>query len=283
MELKTVMTSSGTRIGYREDGESGAPLVQIHGLGTGHQNFDLLTPCLARDLHVYDVNLPGYNDSDELATERTIDSFADSVASFIRGLALEPIAVHGASMGGTVAISLAARYPELVDRLVVSIAFGRADRAGRVMRETWRVAAENGGATALAQLTSQQGFARAFWDRPAAMATQRSFVEAMETTTPAEFLRDLDVMDGLDVSELAGAIAAPTLLIGAAEDQMTPVDVAPSGVGMRDLASIIPHARLVVIENAGHFLWFEQVEAGSKEVVDFVLAPDAAAHLASLG
>jgi pimeloyl-ACP methyl ester carboxylesterase len=89
-------------------------------------------------------------------------------------------------------------------------------------------------------------------------------------------------MDGIDFGDHAAAITAPTLLIGAAEDSMTPVDAAPSGIGMRDLESIIPASRLTVIDGAGHFLWFERPDAGAAEIVDFVLAADPRAHLAAL-
>ena len=36
---------------------SGPRLLQIHGVGTGHRNFDLLTPLLTTDLEVFDIDL----------------------------------------------------------------------------------------------------------------------------------------------------------------------------------------------------------------------------------
>src|SRR5919204_4526640 len=98
---------------YCEEG-AGATLVQVHGIGTGHRNFDLLRPFLARRLHVYDLDLPGYGGSDRPERPRTIHEFADDVAGFVESLGLGRVHVHGGSMGGLVVIALAARRPELV-------------------------------------------------------------------------------------------------------------------------------------------------------------------------
>ena len=131
--------TAGGAIAYREMGSPGQPrLLQIHGLGTGHQNFDLLTPLLSDELHVVDIDLPGYGESEELLSERSIDALADAAAAFIDGMGLAPVPVHGCSMGGCIAISLAARYPTLVDRLIITVSFGRVDNAAGVMFDTWK-------------------------------------------------------------------------------------------------------------------------------------------------
>src|SRR4051812_13488909 len=102
MMRKTTL-ASGRTMAYRDEG-SGATLLQVHGLGTGHQNFDLLTPHLSQQLHVVDVDLPGYGDSDFGADERGIGSFSEAVADFIETMAIAPVHVHGTSMGGAVAM-----------------------------------------------------------------------------------------------------------------------------------------------------------------------------------
>jgi pimeloyl-ACP methyl ester carboxylesterase len=268
--IRRTTIGSGLEMAYCEAG-TGATLVQVHGLGTGHRNFDLLRPHLARRLRVLDLDLPGYGDSDRPPAPRTMHEYAADVAQFVESLELAPVHVHGGSMGGLVAMLLAARRPELVDRLVITCSFGRLDHASRLQRQTWRTAAR-AGAEALAELTSLNGFSRSFWDRPESEGTQAAFVAALSTTTPQEFLRDLDAMDGVDVSDDVRAIRAPTLLLGADEDRIAPVHAAPSGVGMAALAELIPNARLEVLESCGHFVTIEQPEETARRIADFVLA-----------
>jgi pimeloyl-ACP methyl ester carboxylesterase len=268
--MRTTTLPGGRTIAYREEGD-GATLLQVHGLGTGHQNFDLLTPHLAQRLHVLDVDLPGYGDSDFGSTERGIGSFAEAVACFVETMGVGRVHVHGTSMGGAVAMTLAARRPELVDRLVVTCSFGRLDRAAHVMHDTWRSAGTNGGGAGLAELTSQQGFSRSFWDRPEAADVQAAFVSAMETTSPEEFLRDLDAMKHFDLEDELSRIEAATLLLGADEDIMTPVRSAPSGIGMTDLERLIPRAQLEVFEQCGHFISIERARETADRIARFVL------------
>jgi 3-oxoadipate enol-lactonase len=270
MAVERVELNSGLSLSYCEEGV-GIPLVQVHGLGTGRGNFDLIRPYLAQRVHVYDLDLPGYGESDRPDQPRSIEAFAEDVAAFIGALELAPVHVHGGSMGGLIALVLAARYPELVGRLAITCSFARMDDGGRMMFRTWRSAARAGSET-LAELTSLQGFSRSFWDRPDAPAVVDAFVTALSTTTPDEFLRDLRALEAADVSAELDQIRAPTLLLGADEDVITPVHAAQSGLGMTDLHRLIPNSELQVLGSCGHFITIEQPEETARRIADWVLA-----------
>jgi pimeloyl-ACP methyl ester carboxylesterase len=251
MKVKKIQLACGIRLSYREAGvENRTAIVQVHGLGTGHHNFDGLTPHLASDLHVFDVDLPGYGESDEAEHDRSIGDFAGDVAEFIEGLALGRAHLHGTSMGGAIAVALASRRPDLVDRMVVSCSFGRFDRAAHAMFDTWRIAADCGGIEALVTVTSHQGFSRGFWERPDALQIRGMFAAALEGTTMR--------------------VRAPTLLLAAAEDIMTPVTAAASGLGMDGLHSLIESSTLRVLPDCGHFISIERPEETARAISEFV-------------
>ena len=271
MHVARVKLASGVSISYREAGQDNpVTIVQVHGLGTGHNNFDLLTPHMSKRLHTYDIDLPGYGDSECGPGERGITYFADSVAQFIETLELAPVHVHGTSMGGCVAMVLAGKRPELIDRLVISCSFAKFDRASHVIFKTWRMAAA-AGVEALALITSHQGFSRGFWDRPESDNTVDAFVYALRGMTPLEFLRDLKLIENIDVSTDAASIRAPTLLLGTDEDIMTPMQSSPSGLGMADLHNLIPDSKLDMLENCGHFISIERPAETAQAIADFLL------------
>lgn len=271
MPVTHAKLSSGISTSYREAGPGNpVTVVQIHGLGTGHNNFDLLTPQLSKRLHTYDIDLPGYGESECGPGERGITYFADSAAQFIETLELAPVHVHGTSMGGCVAMVLAGRRPELIDRLVITCSFAKFDRASHVIFKTWRMAAA-AGVEALALVTSHQGFSRGFWDRPGSENTVDAFVYALQGMTPMEFLRDLTLIENVDISTDAANIRAPTLLLGTDEDIMTPVQSSPSGLGMTDLHKLIPNSKLEILENCGHFISIERPEETARAIADFLL------------
>lgn len=76
---------------------------------------------IARGVTLLSVDRPGYGRSDPVRAGRwaTVASAADDVAAVLESLQVEQVGVVGWSAGGRVALALAARHPELVDRLVV--------------------------------------------------------------------------------------------------------------------------------------------------------------------
>ncbi|MCC2333409.1 alpha/beta fold hydrolase [Cellulomonas wangsupingiae] len=102
-------------------GETGAPVVFLHGLFGQGRNFTQIAKALVPDFRSLLVDLPNHGRSPW--TDRfDYAATADLVAAHLReGFATAgPVHVVGHSMGGKVAMVLALRHPELVDRLVVA-------------------------------------------------------------------------------------------------------------------------------------------------------------------
>jgi pimeloyl-ACP methyl ester carboxylesterase len=107
----------GVRVRMFEGGD-GPPVVLLHGFGGAAWNFTELAELLpGRRLLIPD--LPGHGKSDPLPAP-SIAGFADVVA----GLLDEPADVLGHSMGGVVALRLAARRPDRVRSLVLAAPAG---------------------------------------------------------------------------------------------------------------------------------------------------------------
>jgi pimeloyl-ACP methyl ester carboxylesterase len=75
----------------------------------------------ASNVTLLSVDRPGYGRSDPVTAERwaTVGSAADDIATVLDTLDAERVGVAGWSAGGRVALALAARHPDLVDRVVV--------------------------------------------------------------------------------------------------------------------------------------------------------------------
>ncbi|QCU77666.1 alpha/beta fold hydrolase [Citricoccus sp. SGAir0253] len=103
-----------------EIGDTGEPVVFLHGLFGRGKNFTRIAKDLVPGYRSLLVDLPNHGESD---WTDTVDyrQMADSVAETLRGgfAAQGPVAVVGHSLGGKVAMVLALRHPELVSRLVV--------------------------------------------------------------------------------------------------------------------------------------------------------------------
>jgi pimeloyl-ACP methyl ester carboxylesterase len=116
----------GARIRYFTGGPPDAPpLLLVHGFGGAAWNFADLAPLLARRHRLVIPDLPGHGGSAPLPAVASLASYAEALVTTCHEEGLErDVDVVGHSMGGTVALRLAVRRPELVGRLVLAAAAG---------------------------------------------------------------------------------------------------------------------------------------------------------------
>ncbi len=116
----------------KQVGETGERVVFLHGLFGQGKNFTQVAKALQPELTSLLVDLPNHGRS-SWSEQVDYAEMADAVADFLRsGFAADgPVHLVGHSMGGKVAMVLALRHPELIDRLViVDITPGDSDGAG---------------------------------------------------------------------------------------------------------------------------------------------------------
>src|SRR5690606_3520612 len=111
-------------------GDHGAPVVFCHGLFGQGRNWSTVAKALADSHRSLLLDLPNHGRSpwtDEVEYPAVADLVAEQLAAWSGG---EPVALVGHSMGGKVAMRLALRHPELVERLCVVDVSPRPQRLG---------------------------------------------------------------------------------------------------------------------------------------------------------
>lgn len=137
-----VDTSLG-QIHYCEVG-AGQPVLLLHQTASGWVMYRKLMPILARaGYRAIAMDTPGFGQSASLPGLPDMESYGQAAAELLEGLGVERAHVVGVRTGASVAVELAARHPERVDRLVVCALVAlrsdeeRAAVAGKPRRYAW--------------------------------------------------------------------------------------------------------------------------------------------------
>ena len=113
---------NGLKMYYEIYGE-GKPLVLIHGGGSTIQTtFGRVIPMLAKHRQLIAVELQAHGRTGDRDSELSFKQDADDVAVLLKNLNIFKADIFGFSNGGTTALQIAVRHPELVDKLVAASA-----------------------------------------------------------------------------------------------------------------------------------------------------------------
>lgn len=99
---------------YERNGDSGDPLVLVHGSWVDHHNWDAVVPTLSKTFRVLAYDRRGHSRSRRPAESATMQEHVADLAGLIEHLGLKPAYVAGNSLGGSIALRLAAERPELI-------------------------------------------------------------------------------------------------------------------------------------------------------------------------
>lgn len=116
-EKRMEIEGKGVKLYYETLG-SGAPLILLHGNSESHEIFNESAALLASRYTVYLLDSRGHGKSGKVDAFHYED-MAEDVELLIRTLSLEKPILCGFSDGGIVGLMLAAKYPDLLSKLIV--------------------------------------------------------------------------------------------------------------------------------------------------------------------
>lgn len=104
---------------FLDFGGEGKPLLMVHGLGGAAVNWLAVGPAFAKHHRTFALDLAGFGRTPLFHRSAALGANAELVHRFIEDVIGEPVILMGNSMGGHIAILVAADHPQWVSRLIL--------------------------------------------------------------------------------------------------------------------------------------------------------------------
>ncbi len=104
---------------YIDFGGEGKAMLMVHGLGGNALNWMAVGPELAKRYHAIAIDLAGFGQTPLYRRSATVGANAELVHRFIEKVIGDPVALMGNSMGGHMAILVAADHPDSVTECIL--------------------------------------------------------------------------------------------------------------------------------------------------------------------
>jgi len=246
----------GSALHLTRAGTGPAMLVLHHEIGTPERLpfYD----ALAREFTVLVPSHPGYDKSVRPAWLRNVRDVAAVHQWLLAALDVRDVTLVGLGFGGWIAAEMASLAPRDFRRLVLVGAMGIKPERGDIADQA---------------LVSYIDYVKL------GFADLAAYVRTFGAEPPTETLEQWDLnremtfriawkpyMYNPTLPHLLGAVTAPALVVWGSDDRIVPLEC-----GER-FAKALPHARLSVIEGAGHFLDMERPDELADLIVSFVKA-----------
>jgi len=265
-EIAQSIQTGGFATNYHDQG-GGQPVLLLHGSGPGvtaWANWRLVIPALAENFRVIAPDMVGFGYTERPADiGYTMDVWVRNAIDLLDALEIEKTHLVGNSFGGALALALAIKHPERVERLVLMGSVGVDFELTPGLDAVWgyEPSIEN-----MRTLLDIFAYDRDLVTDELAQLRYEASIrpgiqEAFSTMFPAPRQRWVDAMASPE--DAIRGIDQETLIIHGRDDEVIPIDTSLK------LNALIDNSQLHVFGRCGHWTQIEHNKRFNKLVGDF--------------
>ncbi|QKG71160.1 alpha/beta fold hydrolase [Erythrobacter mangrovi] len=240
---------NGVQLCFQDTGSKGEPIVFLHGFPMSHKVWADQVAELQSEFRCIVPDLRGFGRSESSDQRLTFDVLADDVAELIKSLGLPSAHIVGASLGAMLAMTFAARHPNLTRSVVVMHSEALPDDAESKLRRDDQIQ--------FVRESGVEAFVSSFAPRLFPQGTDASIIERLRVIMARsseesviagiKLLRDRD-----DMTPLLPSILAPALVVAGELDESSPI------AWLEEMSHDFPNSRFHVLEGTGHLSIMER-------------------------
>jgi len=248
LTLKTATTTDGTHIVYARCAASQPTkgrLALLHSLAMDHTFWTPVIDALPANIDVIAIDARGHGRSDKPQGPYSVELFADDLCAVFAHAGWSSAVLAGASMGGSISLSFAARHAALVEGLALIDTTACYGEDAIVAWKERGQKALDGGMAALTGFQEQRWFSDAFRQaNPNAVAES---IAVFLQNDPLPYMETCRMLGTCDTRNALPAFDFPVAIVVGEEDYATPVSMAQA------MHTAIPGATLQIIDKARHY------------------------------
>jgi 3-oxoadipate enol-lactonase len=258
----------GTELHYERAGE-GEPLLLIQGMGGTHLSWgEPFRSALEESFDMIAFDNRGIGLSAPFDGSFTIAEMGEDAVGVLDRLGVETAHVVGISMGGMIAQELALAHPQRLRSLTLGCTYCGGEGSRLMPRENVEKLAAglaSGDREKAIRASYEVNLSPAFRGDEDAYEAFREMATSVRAAKRTIELQAQAIF-GHDTSGRIGDISAPTLIVHGTEDGVLPVE------NGHQIAALMPDARLEILEDVGHMLWWEQPQRSAELIREHALA-----------
>jgi 3-oxoadipate enol-lactonase len=252
------------RFAYEAAGDPAkTPLVFLHGIGGAARAWRGQVDAFSDRYRAIAWDMPGYGGSSPLPAVN-IATLADALQDFLDQLgAIKPVLV-GHSVGGMIVQQWLVKHPDMAAAVVLaqtSPAFGKADGDWQKSFIDARLGPLDRGE---AMVSLAPTLVRELVGDDPDMSGMELARDCMASVPEASYRASMLALLGFDQRQALKEIKVPTLVLSGSKDKNAPAPM------MAKMASFIPSASYVELENAGHLVNLERPAAFNAALDQFL-------------
>lgn len=250
-----------TGIAYRVDGPPDGPVIVFsNSLGTDHRLWETQVPAVVDRYRVIRYEACGHGVSDLPRARVTIDQLGNDVVALLDHLQVQRTVVCGCSMGGVIALWLAANHPE---RIAGAVLANTGAKLGT--DDGWNARIKDvraGGTAAIRDMVLGRFLTATFRAREPVTAAR--IAGMIDATNDSGYIAACEALRDVDLREAAKTVRVPAMIIGSELDESTPPALS------HELHASINGSELVMIPAAAHLSNVEQPGSFNSALLRFL-------------
>jgi pimeloyl-ACP methyl ester carboxylesterase len=247
------------QIHYATAGQ-GKPILLLHQTPRSWTEYLYVLPVFAEKYRAIAMDTVGFGDSYKLAGEETIEEYARGVIAFLAAMSIPKTSIVGHHTGGVIAVEVAATYPEVLEKLVLSSTpyVDAKDREDRKNRPPIDHVEEKKDGSHLSELWRKR---MAFYGDNESDLLTNFVIDALKVGRKME--EGHRAVNRYRMEDKVSLIKAPTLVVTGSRDPVGPL-------GMESLARSIKGSRTAVIDGGTVPMVEQRPEEFARIVMNFL-------------